>query len=311
MEHANAVAVLTPADMLAAGQLNPEHRALLSFLANRTHATRSAYEMDLRLFSDWLREAAGVRSMLLCDRLMLKMYLEYLDKRVPALAQATISRRFGTVRLFLRHAYDEEILDQDPTRGTKPPKVDSDAQRRTWFETSEMQLVLRAAAKNPREHALIRFMLDTAIRVGELCSLEVEDLHLDPGAVWVGFVGKGNRQARVDLPFRTYSVVATYLDGRTTGPLFLNEWGNRITRKNVAVLIRKLAHEAGVNEDVTPHGLRRTHARSAVERGEDILGVSESLRHRDIGVTRRCYVGRQDARANMARQKVSDIFATS
>ena len=311
MDQSNAVVVLTPADMLAAGQLNPEHRALLSFLANRTYATRAAYEMDLRLFSDWLREAVNIRSMLLCDRLTLKLYLEYLTHREPPLAQSTVSRRFGTVRLFLRHAYDEDIIDDDPTRGTKPPKVDTDAQRRTWIETSDMQLVLRAAEPYPREHALIRFMLDTAIRVGELCSLNVESLHLDAGSVWVEFIGKGNRPAHIDLPFRTYKVLDFYLGGRTTGPMFLNLWGNRITRQNVSVIIRKLTREAGVSDDVTPHCLRRTHAKSAVERGEDILGVSESLRHKDISVTKRCYVGPQTARANMTRQRVSDIFAGS
>ena len=307
MHDRTAIAVLDGGDILGAGPINPEYRALLMFLANRTAATRRAYEEDLRQFSEWLRNRMRKPSMLLADRLDLEMYLEHLTNE-RQLAQATIARRFGTVRLFLRHCYDEEIISQDPTRRTKAPKVDSDAQRRTWLSTVDMALVLRVAAHDARDYAIIVFMLDTAMRVGEVCSLNVDSVHRETGRVWVSFIGKGGKQARVDLPYRTLEALDRYLAGRTDGPLFTTATGSRIQRQHVARIIRRCAKAAGVTTDITPHGLRRTHARTAAEHGEDLLGIAEALRHKDVAVTKRSYVGEQRGRANMTRQRVADVY---
>ena len=63
-----------------------------------------------------------------------------------------------------------------------------------------------------------------------------------------------------------------------------------------------------VTRRVTPHGLRRTHAKTLAEHGEDLLGIAESLRHKDARVTRQSYIGEARHRANAARQRAADIF---
>lgn len=312
MQDSSAVAVLTPADILTAEQMDPERRMLLVFLANRTAATRLAYEIDLQQFHRWTRDM-GLRSMLAAERVHLELYLEHL--KAKGLAEATITRRFGTVKLFLHAAYDEELISQDPTRRIKCPKIDREKQRRTWLSTIDMALVMRAAASDPRDNALMMFMSNTAMRVGEVCALDVANLHREPGRVWVGFIGKGNRSARIDLPYATLTALDTYLGDRAEGPLFVNDKHTRMTRRQVSDALQRLAKRAGVTAfdtsgrgQITPHGIRRTHAKTLAEAGADLLDIAESLRHRDTRVTRDAYIGQSTGRGTMARQKATDIF---
>lgn len=311
-DNGSAVAVISPADMLTAEHMDPETRALLLFLANRTANTRTAYELDLKAFMTWSR-GFGVPSMLLCQRMHLELYLEHLKSR--GIAPATVARRFNTVKLFLRLAYEESIITDDPAKRVRVPKVDHERQRRTWLSTVAMARVMEVAHASAYDYALMMWMTNTAMRVGEVCALDVEDIHREPTRVWVGFVGKGNKYARVDLPYAVVAALDEYLDGRTTGPLFVNGAGHRLTRNNVDFMLQRLVQTAGVTVHdtagtgkVTPHGIRRTHAKTLAEHGADLLDIAESLRHVDARTTRQSYIGTATGRANMARQKATDIF---
>jgi integrase/recombinase XerD len=303
--HGTEIRTLGPGSVVRVEDMDPTHKALLMFLANKTAATRRAYEEDLKQFWQWC-EAFPV-TVLAVDKIHVQLYLEHLEGR--GLAQATVARRFGTVRNFLKMAYAEELIGQDPTRRIQMPKVDHTKQRRTWFATVDMANVLRAAYPHPRDYALLFFMQATAMRVGEVLPLDADGIHRDPGRAWVGFIGKGAKYAEITLDYPTLTGIDRYLDGRTEGPLFVNEWGNRMTRENVQTVLDRVSRDAGVTYRVTPHGIRRTHAKTAAEQGEDLLGIAESLRHVDSRVTRQSYIGLDSGRGALTRQRVSSVYA--
>lgn len=281
----------TVRDLLVNGGISIEDRAKLGFLANRTSLTRSAYELDLREFKRWTMDM-GFTSMLDVDRLT--------------------SRRLGTVRLFYKFCYesDDIPLEKDPACRVKPPKIDRARQHRTWFSTVDMVLVLRAAAESRHkvDFPLLTLMSNTAIRVGELCSLDVESMHRDASSVRISFIGKGSKLASIPLSMPTVAAIDRYLDGRTTGPLFINGWGNRVNRPNVADIIERNRVAAGISYHVTCHGIRRTTARSLAEHGADIFSISEALRHSDPKTTKQAYIGDAGGRGNRALQQASDLF---
>jgi integrase/recombinase XerD len=158
------IRTLGPGSVVRVEDMDPTHRALLMFLANKTVHTRAAYEHDLKQFWAWC-ESFPVTP-LGVDKIHVQLYLEHLQAK--GLAQATVRRRFGTVRLFLKLCYEEELIGQDPTRRIQMPKVDHTKQRRTWFTTVDMANVLREAYPHPRDYALLFFMQATAMRVGEV-----------------------------------------------------------------------------------------------------------------------------------------------
>lgn len=296
---------LGPGSIVQVEDMDPTHRALLLFLANKTVNTRAAYEEDLKQF--WAYCESWPVAPLAVDKVHVQLYLEHLQAK--GLAQATIARRFGTVRLFLKMAYAEEIISQDPTRRIDMPKVDHTKQRRTRFTTVDMANVLRAAYPQRQDYALLFFMEATAMRVGEVLPLNADSIRRDPGRAWVGFVGKGNKYAEIDLDYPTLTGIDRHLDGRVEGPLFINEWGNRLTRENVQTVLNRYIEQCKIGYHVSPHGLRRTHAKTAAEQGEDLLGISESLRHVDSRVTRQSYIGLDSGRGALTRQRVSSVYA--
>jgi integrase len=80
------------------------------------------------------------------------------------------------------------------------------------------------------------------------------------------------------------------------------EWCGR------AVLDRYIRN-CKIDYRVTPHGLRRTHAKTAAEQGQDLLGIAESLRHADSRTTRVSYIGLDSGRGELTRQRVSSVYA--
>src|SRR5206468_813998 len=80
-----------------------------------------------------------------------------------------------------------------------------------------------------------------------------DSIHRDPGRAWVGFVGKGAKYAEIDLDYPTLTGIDRHLAGRTEGPLFLNEWGNRFTRENVQTVLDRYIDQCKIGYHVSPH----------------------------------------------------------
>jgi hypothetical protein len=71
----------------------------------------------------------------------------------------------------------------------------------------------------------------------------------------------------------------------TGGELFLSMRGKAISRKMVWVLVKDYARKAGIEKNLSPHGLRHSFATHLLMGGADIRAVQEMLGHADIGTT--------------------------
>ena len=71
----------------------------------------------------------------------------------------------------------------------------------------------------------------------------------------------------------------------TGGELFLSKRGKGISRKMVWVLVKEYARRAGIEKNLTPHGLRHSFATHLLMGGADVRAVQEMLGHADVGTT--------------------------
>jgi integrase/recombinase XerD len=287
--------------------LDIEQRATFGFLARYHGQTLEAYEHDLRQFYNWCRQV-GLKHMLAADRTYLQLYVRQLQER--GLAEATVARRVGTVRLLLKYAHIDGLISKDPSAFLEVPKVDYRKQRRTFYTTLDFAKILKEAMKTPRDHAVITLMGFVGLRVNEAMSLDIANLQRAIGQVRIEFIGKGGNLYKINLPFAVVQAIDTYLDGRTEGPVFLNEWGNRMTREQVQATLDRLNRICGIEYRVTPHGLRRTLARTLQERGVELGAIQQTLRHADPRVTVTCYIGDGGGVADVARQTVTAIYSS-
>ena len=138
---------------------------------------------------------------------------------------------------------------------------------------------------------MLRLLCVTGMRVGELVSLQMSDIHPEHRAITVH--GKGNRErlAFVTDP-NTARLFDRFLKQRRTicadnSALFTGFGTQAITTDIVRKILQKFCHIAGTASKVTPHMLRHTAATSLLENGADLRIVQEFLGHDSIRSTER------------------------
>jgi len=127
-----------------------------------------------------------------------------------------------------------------------------------------------AVCDNPRDRAVILFLMDSGLRASELCALDVGDVDLRDGAVEVK-QGKGQKDRTAYISARTAKQLTRYLAPRgdvgPDDPLFLSEnTGDRLTRSGLGQLMKRLGERSGVTP-CTVHMFRRYFAVKSLESG--------------------------------------------
>jgi len=176
---------------------------------------------------------------------------------------------------------------------------------RTLSEAQMQRLLWVARKRGPRDYALIRVLLDAALRVGEAARLRWDDLLFDNDGerVWYGLAvpdeGKTGGSEVPILP-ETYDAIRR-LPATGRPELWLNKrTGEPLTFSGVQVTVRRLMAAAGCGGG--PHTLRHTFARLYLLKGGDPVSLQRIMRHRNFATTRKyvdLYLG--DVRRQHAR----------
>ena len=199
---------------------------------------------------------------------------------------ATINARIAAVSHLLKWlGYSVPEWVQRPARRRPLPRP---------LGRSEV-LKVRAAAlrmEDPLTHPIVTTMLDTGLRISELCNLDIEEL----SALVIG--GKGEKDRTVLFTKKTTDAIGAWNPIRTMRSkllededseraLFLSSRGRRINPRSIQKLIDRLADEAEIpRARLSPHTLRHTFATGLLERGADLVTIQRLLGHASIATTR-------------------------
>ena len=142
-----------------------------------------------------------------------------------------------------------------------------------------------------RDAAMLELLYATGIRVGELVSLDVDDVDRERNLVRV--FGKGRKERSVPFGHPAARAVDRWLTaGRPSlvaedvgAALFVGTRGRRIDQRAVRTLVHRRIAEAPGAPDIGPHGLRHTAATHLLEGGADLRAVQELLGHASLATT--------------------------
>lgn len=146
-------------------------------------------------------------------------------------------------------------------------------------------------AHGARVYAIVLIMLGSGLRLGEVASLQTNNLDLDHRKVRV--LGKGNKWRTVSVGVRTTKALIKYLHVYRTAPaneqaqttLFLSVDGYALGNSGVHQIIRRLRKRSHIPR-LHAHLFRHTFAVRYLLQGGDIASLQEILGHDDITTTR-------------------------
>ena len=132
---------------------------------------------------------------------------------------------------------------------------------------------------------IVWFMAATGARVSELLHIKAE--HIKVG--YLDLYSKGGKIRRLYIPKNLRIEADKWLknQGLTSGYIFLNRFGQRITTRGIASQLKHFAEKYGMNKEVVyPHSFRHRFAKNFLDRFNDLALLADLMGHESIETTR-------------------------
>ena len=230
-------------------------------------------EYDLRLCVDFLREnkVEKITPSLLMD------YLRYARKDRDN-SPGTCNRKRASLRAYVRHLRLRAVPGAMafPVE-TLPPFCCPYQGQQFNLEPSEVIRLLDAldvsSLHGRRDRVVMTLLYKSALRVGELAALDIEDIHFHGTVPCMTVHGKGRKDRDMPLDADMITLLKEWLEMRDQyagatrcSALFLSQKGNRLAVRTIQENFKKLVDslpEFSIKR-VTPHALRHAYASHAL-----------------------------------------------
>lgn len=250
--------------------------------------TVAAYRRDLqRLAADL--EKRGAVALDTAGAKDLSQHLRGL--RRSGLSPRSAGRALVSIRRFYQHLVLHGERHDNPAANLLPPRqirrlprVLSEKQIESLLEAPSLDTPLGI-----RDRSMIELLYATGLRVTELVTLELSQLHLDEGFLLA--FGKGSKERLVPVGDTAEVWTQRYLAevrpillrGRHE-TIFVNARGAGMTRQGFWKILRGYSSKAALG-DISPHMLRHSFATHLLEHGADLRSVQAMLGHTDVSTT--------------------------
>ena len=270
----------------------------LAYLADQKRAsgeTLRAYASDLAQLRAFLLERHGesIPGPEAIEALDIRGFVASLHRN--GTAKSSAARKLSAVRSFLRHAVRTGEIDASPAAGIPTPKRPRLLPKNLTVDET-FALLDRIGGEeiaDLRDRALLEFLYATGLRVGELSSLDLQDVDLSSGMVRV--LGKGNKERMVPFGSKARAAMLGWLPaaeglrrpGRDAEAVFLSLRGTRLTDRSVRRILDRRIRDAAIAAKISPHALRYTFATHMLGAGADLRAIQELLGHASLSTTQR------------------------
>jgi integrase/recombinase XerD len=148
------------------------------------------------------------------------------------------------------------------------------------------------SAAGIKHRAILEILYGSGIRNAELRGLNLSDLDLENGFLFVS--GKGAKDRLVPITNMAMRYLKDYITGERSknlskypleNHLFLMVNARPLKKWYLNIMLKKYAKEAGIEKNVTPHTIRHTCASHLLARGAGLRYVQELLGHAWICTT--------------------------
>lgn len=221
----------------------------------------------------------------------------------------TIRGNLIKIRITLAYMRKNGYSCLDPDLIPLPKKVDKVP---TFITKEQVTHLIEACDHTPypmmklRNKAIIALLYASGVRVSELCSLDISDIHNQSFTI----VGKGGKSRLCFIDDRATAYIHEYLQLRKNGymtyrhqrqttklyknrthqpdshvALLLGKYKNRLTPCDVQLLFRTLSKQLHTDKPITAHVLRHTFATELLRANCNMRYVQTFLGHASLQTT--------------------------
>lgn len=264
-------------------------KLILSVVRNETNRhTQRAYHQHLCSFFHWLQ----TRPSKLVNREALIGYRDHLALPVEnggeGFRPSTVNLKMASLRKLAEVMYAGKLIDAQDLASIKMVKGlkaiyrkgQSQSLKARWLTLEEMQQLCaldlgRSSDKRRAFKALVTLLCLTGLRVEEAASLKCGQVQIVQGR-WalVDVLTKGGKLETFPLPDTAHKMLFSRTATAESDKDELFEW----SASNMRQLLKKAQKLLGW-ESLTPHDLRRSFARVALDSGATIDAICAALGH--------------------------------
>ena len=197
------------------------------------------------------------------------------------------ARILSGIKSFFKYLVVHDIIDNDPSEmvlsprlGRKLPQVLTPDEIDQLIEAVDLD-----SETGYRNRAILETLYGCGMRVSELISLKLTDLHFEEN--YLKIKGKGNKERLVPVGRSVKDSITLYIHNyrqtlkinrKDENILFLNRRGRKLTRVMVFTIIKDLAAKIGLKKTISPHTFRHSFATHLIEGGADLKAVQDYRR---------------------------------
>lgn len=249
-----------------------------------------AYIKDIEQYIDHLEKHRKIKRANLIKKEDILAFLKVL--RQHELTSQSIYRKLSSIKAFHKFLLLENEVVEDVSYSISSPKREKKIPEVLTID-EVVSLIDSLQGNDPikmRNLALIETIYGSGLRVSELLNLRVSDVHLTEK--YVKIVGKGNKERNVPLGDMSINAIREYITKARPkllkldhNYLFVNQYGNKLSRQGFYKLLSKICEDVGITKNVSPHTLRHSFATHLLENGVDLKTLQDLLGHEDISTT--------------------------
>ena len=272
----------TSGELMVVGE---DDRVVKMFVASKTVGGRTT--SSLNQYVRVLRELKEISSkdLLSITTSDIEYFLLYYSRKRKC-SQSYVNSKRSYLSTFYTWAVNRGILESNPVMQVEKARLPE--KEKEIFTDSEIDTLVRTA-HNLRDKAIIKTLLSTECRVGELCSLNIGDLDFGSGIARV-YGQKGKRERITPLTDDCISAIRQYLNERhdDSDALFVNADGSRLKKSSVQSMLTRLGKECNIH--VHAHKFRRTRISQYAKKGMPLQDIAYIAGHKNMNTTYNSYV---------------------
>ncbi len=289
-----------------------------SYLRDERMLAPRTFERYVEVLTAFSREVVGAgRDIEAVDKATITAFLRDRARTVKGPSRATWNTELSALRAFYGFLYAQDRIQANPAlRVERQRTLSREAQPLNLDEFLRLVDAMGEAqpAYRTRNVAIALVLFHTAMRVGELVSLSLDQVDLE-ARVFRDVRVKGQKRHGIAFNDVVAEALENYLADRPRyapegeQALFISDRKTRLSIRMVQETIKRAGKKAGIGRTVTPHLLRHSSATQLVEMGVPLPVVQDICGHAEISTTRR-YVHLADSRRKQAIDELGAAYSS-